>query len=110
MARRICEAVKRQREIAGVSQRQLADMLGVSQPTIHNWEHDTEPSLDQLAAIEEALGMRAGGLVRAAGYVDEAPPSAEQAIMADRTLAAADRRALLDVLSLYRGRERRGGR
>lgn len=107
MARRICEALREAREVAGISQRQLAEIVGVSQPTIHNWEHDTEPSLGQMNALEEALGLAAGQLARAAGYVADGPITPEQAIMADPTIRPEDRRALLDVLSLYRERVRR---
>lgn len=109
MARPICEAVRTAREVAGLTQRHLADILGVTQPTVHNWEHDTEPSLDQLALIEDALGLRRGQLVRDAGYVDSGDATVEDAIRSDVSLSPGDRRALLDVLSLYRGRGGRGG-
>jgi transcriptional regulator with XRE-family HTH domain len=108
MARRICEAVKTAREVAGLTQRQLADMLGVSQPAIHNWEHDTEPSLDALAAVEDALGLRRGQLVRDAGYVDDDPPTIDDVIRSDDSLSPDDRRAVLDLVAFYRARGGRG--
>lgn len=111
MARHICEAIKNAREVAGLTQRRLAEMLNVTQPTVHAWEVDREPSLDQIAAIEAALELRRGQLLRDAGYVDgDDPPSPEQVIRSDETLTPEDRRALLDVLGLYRGRGGRGGR
>lgn len=109
MARRICEAVKAARLVAGLTQQQVADMVGVSQPAYLNWEHDREPSLDQLAALEDVFGLPHGQLVRAAGYVDDAGPTVEDLIRSDDRLDPADRRALLDLLVFYRGRGGRGG-
>lgn len=110
MARRICDALREAREVAGISQRELAEAVGVSQPTIHNWERDTEPSLDQLRAVEAALGLAAGQLARNAGYISGEALTPEQAISADGSLRVEDRQALLSVLASYRERGPRRGR
>lgn len=34
------ERLKKERLRCGLSQKELADLIGVSKPTIHNWEHD----------------------------------------------------------------------
>lgn len=104
MARRICEAVRDAREASGLTQRRLADMLGVSQPTVHDWERDREPTLDQIVQLEEAFELRRGDLLRLAGYVADAVPTPEQAIRADRSLKSDARQALLGVLRAYRSR------
>lgn len=106
---RIGQAIRNARVALGLSQGGLAEAVGVAQTTISKWELDAHPSLDQIEAVCEALGLPRGQLLRDAGYVDDAPASPEEAIRADRSLRPEDRRALLDVLAAYRGRGRREG-
>lgn len=54
-------------------QSDLAVRLGVSQASISSWElGGVSLTLEQLAGVEAALGLRAGVLLIEAGYVDEA--------------------------------------
>ena len=104
MPRPICEAIKAARERAGLTQRQVAEYCAVSQPTVHDWERDREPSLDQLVDLALIFGLPRDQLLRDAGYVRDATPSPEEAIRADRSLQADARAALLGALAAYRAR------
>ena len=78
-----------------LTQVELAEELGVAQNTVSRWSTgDVEPSLDQIAAVEDACGLPRGFVLRAAGYVD-ASDSAEAAIAADHRLDAARRDLML---------------
>ena len=49
-------AIRQVREVQGVSQRELARRLGVSQPVVARWEAGRDsPRLDTLQRIAEAL-------------------------------------------------------
>lgn len=55
------------------AQSDVALRLGVSQASISSWElGGVSLTLEQLAAVEAALGFRPGTLFIEAGYVDEA--------------------------------------
>jgi transcriptional regulator with XRE-family HTH domain len=49
--------IRRARRIAGISQQQLADTLGVTRSAVSNWESDSEvrPATDRLAVMARAL-------------------------------------------------------
>lgn len=43
---------------AGLTQKELADRLGISNTTVNNWENgDTEPTLSQLRKLSELSGI-----------------------------------------------------
>ncbi len=47
---------RRIREAAGVSLRRMGDALGVTAPTVHNWENDHEgPSMENAAKYRALL-------------------------------------------------------
>lgn len=54
---RICEVIRRQRQAAGLTQQQLADLLHVSQSLVARWEHGQRvpggPELVDLMALLE---------------------------------------------------------
>lgn len=56
--RRRCGAIlKELREGANLTQAQLAEMIGRSQPTLYKWENGkTEPSLDVRRQLADVLG------------------------------------------------------
>jgi transcriptional regulator with XRE-family HTH domain len=47
--------IKKAREEAGLTQRQLAEMIGVEQPSIHRWELGQAISDDRKEAVAVAL-------------------------------------------------------
>lgn len=102
----ICVAIAKAVLDADVTQEELAGRLGVSQSMVARWKIDREPSLDMVKAIERALGLARGELLRAAGYVGEARWPVARAVEADRRLDARARRVLL---ATYRALIRKGG-
>src|SRR5688500_8605456 len=53
------------------SQAELGEILGESQTTISRWEAGmVDLGYDQVLRLERALGVAAGSLGRAAGYID----------------------------------------
>lgn len=70
MTSTIGEAVRRTRLDQGMTQEQLASAIGVTQPRLSAIERgDTPPGLPQIQAIEKALGVKAGHVLRAAGQI-----------------------------------------
>lgn len=101
------EIIRRQRELAALPMRQLAQAVGISNPYLSQIERGLrEPSEAVLDAIAESLATTADALYAEAGYVepdepeDDAEPALEQAIKEAEELTAAQRRAMLEV---YRG-------
>lgn len=63
-------AIKSTREAQGVTQVELAKMIGVSQPRLSAMERGPAiPHIEQIAAIEEALDVSPGYVLKAAGLV-----------------------------------------
>jgi transcriptional regulator with XRE-family HTH domain len=59
--RQLAEEIRRAREDAGLSQRQLAGLAGISSSTLHAIELDRhDPCLDTLCRVAAALGMDLG--------------------------------------------------
>ncbi len=85
-------------QIGSMSQAELARQIDVHPSTIGRWV-DGRPldQLDQVAAMEDALGLRRGQLFIDAGYVDVDIPSARSAIEHDGTLSPMLRRIVLDA-------------
>ena len=108
--------IRRQRELQELSMRQLADLVGISNPYLSQIERGLrEPSekvLDALARNLElsadALHERGGRRPAGNGDEDEEPPVVA-AIRADPSLNARQRAALLEVYGAFVGRRRPDG-
>ena len=54
----ICERIQHYREIAGIEQKTLADLIGVTSNTVSNWENGrSRPDINLLPSICEALNV-----------------------------------------------------
>lgn len=100
-------AIRRQRQLAQMSLRQLADIAHVSNPYLSQIERGLhEPSVRVLRSISRALGISAEELLEEAGMLDTDQPSAasdtESAITADPHLSDEQKNALLGVYRSYR--------
>ena len=107
------EYIRRQRELQELSLRQLADLVGISNPYLSQIERGLrEPSEKVLDAIARSLELSAEGLYEQGGRRrededDEEEPAVVAAIRADRALTARQRQALLEVYDAFTGRNRR---
>ena len=64
------ELIRNRRELLGLTQQQLADTVGVSQPAVNQWENDAaRVSWDNIGPLARALGVSAASL--AALMVDD---------------------------------------
>ena len=104
------EFIRRQRELQQLSMRQLADLVGISNPYLSQIEHGLrEPSEKVLDAIAENLELSAEALYEHGARrhdedIDEGGESAVvAAIRADPRLTARQRQALLEVYSAFVG-------
>jgi transcriptional regulator with XRE-family HTH domain len=107
------EFIRRQRELQALSMRQLADMVGISNPYLSQIERGRrEPSERVLDAIAENLELSAEALHEHTRHRDEGEeePAVVTAIRADRRLTAGQRQALIEVYSAFTRRGRRGAR
>lgn len=60
--------IREYRQAAGMSQRKLAAMIGVTQGAIHQWEAGkTLPMVDKLFKLADALGCQVNDLCRMGG-------------------------------------------
>lgn len=81
----------------------LAGELGVNGSTVLRWvEGPTAISLEHVVAIEDALGLDRGELLRAAGYVDTGEISLEQMISHDRRFTLDQRSALHQIVEGFK--------
>jgi transcriptional regulator with XRE-family HTH domain len=105
--------IRRQRELQELSLRQLADLVGISNPYLSQIERGLrEPSEKVLDAIARNLELSAEGLYeqggrRRGGEDDGEEPAVVAAIRADRSLTARQRQALLEVYDAFTGRSSR---
>lgn len=91
---------------------------GIQGPTVSRWRNGSVPSLANMRAVADALGVSMLDVLTAAGVVDErdakrapatpAPPSIDAAIAGDPNLTDLQRRTLGDILASLR--EVEGGR
>ena len=101
--------IRRQRELQELSLRQLADLVGISNPYLSQIERGLrEPSEKVLDAIARGLEVSAEGLYeqggRRRGEADaEEEPAVVAAIRADGALTARQRQALLEVYDAFTG-------
>lgn len=102
MLRAFGEFVRAQRQLAHVSQRNLARMSGVSDSYLSQIERGNYmPSPQVLKALAQAFGLEPKQLYMMLGFIDEdeagGTPSVEQAIALDQRLDAAQKESLLSV-------------
>lgn len=108
------EAIRYQRELAQLPLRQLAEMVGISNPYLSQIERGLrEPSEQVLDAIADSLHTTADALV-GRPVEEEDEPAVLAAIRADRRLTATQRQALSEiylscVTATVARRKRRGG-
>lgn len=110
------EAIRRQREVAALPMRQLAAMVGISNPYLSQIERGLRAPSDQvLDAIAESLETTADALCGRSrdGESSEEPPVLA-AIREDHRLTAAQRQAITEtylacVEATALRRRRRGG-
>ena len=100
------EYVRRQRELHELTMRQLADLVGISNPYLSQIEHGLrEPSERVAEAIAQNLEMSAETLKRhRARPADEQAgevPAVVAAIRADKALTASQRKSLIDVYEAF---------
>ncbi|HET7312331.1 MAG TPA: helix-turn-helix transcriptional regulator [Mycobacteriales bacterium] len=104
-AQRLGEFLRAQRQLAGLSLRQLAELARVSNPYLSQVERGLhEPSLRVLTSLAHALGIPPHHLLAQAGVApDDAGPTSgvEAAVNADTLLTAEEKRALLAVYRSY---------
>ena len=108
------ELIRRQRELAELSMRQVAAMAGISNPYLSQIEHGLRaPSADVLEGIAATLGVSADLLRRPRSDDDHSPADEDDhdaepqqpgehaviiaAISADPGLTARQRRALIEI-------------
>jgi len=98
--------IRAQRQMANLSLRQLSALTEVSNPYLSQVERGLhEPSVRVLRSIAGALNVSAETLFEHAGLISAAERqddrTTESAIVADRRLTEAQRRALLTVYRSY---------
>ncbi|MFI1996639.1 helix-turn-helix domain-containing protein [Actinoplanes sp. NPDC020271] len=92
------EIIRRQREVAELSLRQLASMVGISNPYLSQIERGLRaPSERVLHAIATSLRTTADALVNEAAPQAPGPAAVLAAIAADPNLTARQRQALAEV-------------
>ena len=110
------EYIRRQREMQKLSMRQLADLVGISNPYLSQIERGLrEPSEKVVDAIARNLELSAEALYEQGGRRrgkedDDDEPAVATAIRADPKLTARQRQALLEVYGAFTARSTRRGR
>ena len=100
------EFIRRQRELAQLSIRQLAELCGISNPYLSQIERGLRtPSSLILQSLARGLRLSAETLYAQAGILD--PQEAEEsdvvkAVMHDRYLSARQREILIDMYHSFR--------
>jgi transcriptional regulator with XRE-family HTH domain len=108
------EFIRRQRELQELSMRQLADLVGISNPYLSQIERGLrDPSEKVLDAIAQNLQLSADALRehggrRPDGDEERAEPAIVAAIRADPKLTPRQRQALLGVYNAFVDRGRTG--
>lgn len=95
----LSEAIATIRKRRGMTQKQVEAATGILQVTLSRWENGAQPSLDDLARLEDGLGIARGAILREAGYISVEPPTVGEVIDSDPTIREPFRRL---VWSVYR--------
>jgi transcriptional regulator with XRE-family HTH domain len=101
--------IRRQRELQALTMRQLADLVGISNPYLSQIERGLrDPSERVLQAIADNLEMSAETLKRhrarhAEDEGDGEEPAVVAAIRADKELTAGQRQALIEIYESFVG-------
>lgn len=100
----IAERIKELRERRGMSQSELARLVGVSPQSVQQWEKPdgTAPKRARIAKVAEVLGVSVPDIVTDGGNLP--PMRKEMRALIERliTIGAADRIALADIDTLNR--------
>ena len=81
-----------------LNQEEMGRRLGVHQTEISKWiKGERQPSYEHLPAIEAAMGLPRGTLLRMAGYVDERI-DAVKAVRADSRLSMASKNVIVRLI------------
>lgn len=87
--------IKRARERKRWTQRHLAELIGVSQKTIDNWENGRTGPKSSIGALEEVLGVSLDGTPAAAPEISRA---LRTAIENEDGLTPQERQAVIDAV------------
>jgi transcriptional regulator with XRE-family HTH domain len=107
--------IKNQRDVAGMSLRQLSNLAKVSNPYLSQIERGIyKPSAEVLKAIADALQIQSETLFARAGFIDEekeprGPTGVELAIRNDARLSAEHKRALIGVYRSFLSQDQAPG-
>ena len=94
------EIIRRQRELAALPMRQLAQMVGISNPYLSQIERGLRrPSAEILSQIAKGLRISVETLYVKAGLMDEpgGAPEVEAAIHGDERLTGRQKQALIEI-------------
>ena len=83
----LSEAILTVRRRQAMTQKQVEAATGIPQVTLSRWENGAQPSLDDIARLEDGLELTRGTILREAGYVEAAPGTVAEVIDSDPTLA-----------------------
>ena len=98
---RLGEIIRRQRELAELSMRQVAAMAGISNPYLSQIERGLRaPSEEVLRAIAESLDVSADLL--SGDKLEDASAEVIEAIQLDPDLTASQRRSLIEAYQALR--------
>jgi transcriptional regulator with XRE-family HTH domain len=94
--------IKNQRDVAGMSLRQLSNLAKVSNPYLSQIERGIyKPSAEVLKAIADALQIQSETLFARAGFIDEAkdrgPSDVERAVKVDSRLSPEQKKAMIGI-------------
>ncbi len=94
--------IKNQRDVAGMSLRQLSKLAKVSNPYLSQVERGIyKPSAEVLKAIADALQIQSETLFARAGFIDEikdrTPSDVERAVRIDPRLSSEQKKALIGI-------------
>ncbi|HET8992428.1 MULTISPECIES: helix-turn-helix domain-containing protein [unclassified Rhodococcus (in: high G+C Gram-positive bacteria)] len=108
------ELIRRQRELAELPMRQLASMVGISNPYLSQIERNLRAPSDRvLHAIAEQLHMSADALVSQVTPDTDGESAVTKALREDPDLTNAQRRSLEEMYDAFRevtvAKRRRGG-
>jgi transcriptional regulator with XRE-family HTH domain len=103
------EALRQLMADRGLSQRQLAERIGVTPSAVNFWAQGTSrPTRDNVVALEDELAVTPRGwLLNLADYRaedNEPTPTIESLIRADPGLDPEDKRVLLRIIAMARER------